>query len=45
MWLQNRRTAWIAYMASDDPPFEEKATDIIGLYMNPPQFVDEKTAI
>ena len=38
------------YMASDDPLFEEKAADIIGLYMNPPQHaavfcVDEKTAI
>lgn len=38
------------YMASNDPQFEEKAADIIGLYMNPPQHaavfcVDEKTAI
>src|ERR1700730_3302572 len=38
------------YMASDDPRFEEKAADIIGLYMKPPQHaavfcVDEKTAI
>lgn len=38
------------YMASDDPDFERKATDIIALYMNPPQHaavfcVDEKTAI
>jgi transposase len=38
------------YMASHDPRFEEKAADIIGLYMNPPQHaavfcVDEKTAI
>ena len=38
------------YMASDDPEFEEKAADIIGLYMNPPQHaavfcVDEKSAI
>ena len=38
------------YMASDDPHFEEKAADIIGLYLNPPQHaavfcVDEKTAI
>jgi transposase len=38
------------YMASNDPEFERKATDIIGLYMNPPQHaavfcVDEKTAI
>jgi transposase len=38
------------YMASNDPDFEQKAADIIGLYMNPPQHaavfcVDEKTAI
>ena len=38
------------YMASEDPQFEQKAADIIGLYMNPPQHaavfcVDEKTAI
>jgi hypothetical protein len=38
------------YLASNDPDFEEKAADIIGLYMNPPQHaavfcVDEKTAI
>jgi transposase len=38
------------YMLSDDPEFERKAADIIGLYMNPPQHaavfcVDEKTAI
>src|SRR5215813_4980574 len=38
------------YIASNDPEFETKATDIIGLYMNPPQHaavfcVDEKTAI
>jgi transposase len=37
-------------MASDDPEFESKAADIIGLYLNPPQHaavfcVDEKTAI
>ena len=37
-------------MVSNDPQFEQKATDIIGLYMNPPQHaavfcVDEKTAI
>jgi len=25
------------YMASDDPDFETKAADIIGLYLNPPQ--------
>jgi transposase len=38
------------YMLSDDPHFEEKAADIIGLYLKPPQHaavfcVDEKTAI
>jgi transposase len=38
------------YMASDDPHFETKAADIIGLYLNPPRHaavfcVDEKTAI
>ena len=38
------------YMASNDPDFEQKATDIIALYMNPPQHaavfcVDEKSAI
>jgi len=38
------------YLASDDPDFERKATDIIGLYLNPPQHaavfcIDEKTAI
>src|SRR5215470_10999548 len=38
------------YMASNDPEFEAKATDIIGLYLNPPQHaavfcIDEKTAI
>ena len=37
-------------MASNDPAFEEKAADIIALYMDPPQHavvfcVDEKTAI
>jgi transposase len=37
------------YMASDDPEFEAKASDIIGLYLRPPQHaavfcVDEKTA-
>ena len=25
------------YLASDDPDFESKAADIIGLYLNPPQ--------
>ena len=38
------------YMASNDPDFEKKAADIIGLYINPPAHaaifcVDEKTAI
>lgn len=38
------------YMASNDPDFEAKAADIIGLYLHPPQHaavfcVDEKTAI
>ncbi len=38
------------YMASDDPCFEAKAADVIGLYLNPPAHaavfcVDEKTAI
>ena len=38
------------YMASDDPEFERKAADILGLYLRPPQHaavfcVDEKTAI
>src|SRR5271155_1069694 len=38
------------YMTSDDPDFERKAADVIGLYVNPPQHaavfcVDEKTAI
>lgn len=38
------------YVRSTDPAFEEKAADIIGLYLNPPQHgavfcVDEKTAI
>jgi hypothetical protein len=37
-------------MASNDPDFETKAADIIGLYLNPPAHaavfcVDEKTAI
>jgi len=37
-------------MASNDPAFEQKAADVIALYMNPPQnaavfCVDEKTAI
>jgi transposase len=38
------------YMASNDPNFETKAAEIIGLYLYPPQhaavfWVDEKTAI
>ena len=38
------------YMATNDPEFEKKAADIIGLYLNPPAHaavfcVDEKTAI
>jgi transposase len=38
------------YMASNDPQFEEKAADVLGLYLHPPQHalvlcVDEKTAI
>jgi transposase len=38
------------YMASNDPAFEEKAADVLGLYLNPPQHalilcVDEKAAI
>src|SRR5215204_2821251 len=38
------------YIASNDPDFETKAADVIGLYLNPPQHaavfcVDEKTAI
>ena len=38
------------YMQSDDPDFELKAADVIGLYINPPDHaavfaVDEKTAI
>lgn len=38
------------YVASNDPEFESKAADVIGLYLHPPQHaavfcVDEKTAI
>jgi len=38
------------YLTSDDPDFERKAADILGLYLHPPQHaavfcVDEKTAI
>ncbi len=46
--LQPHRTE--SYMASNDPDFEIKAADVIGLYLHPPQHaavfcVDEKTAI
>jgi len=39
-----------SYMASNDPDFESKAADVIGLYLNPPQHaavfcVDEKTQV
>lgn len=39
-----------AYVASPDPDFEQKAADVIGLYLTPPEHavvfcVDEKTAI
>jgi len=39
-----------SYVASNDPNFEAKALDVIGLYLNPPQHaivfsVDEKSAI
>jgi transposase len=38
------------YLSSNDPDFETKAADVIGLYLNPPQHaavfsVDEKSAI
>ncbi|MCW8237381.1 IS630 family transposase, partial [Verminephrobacter eiseniae] len=38
------------HMVSNDPDFETKAADVIGLYLNPPAHavvfcVDEKTAI
>lgn len=44
------RTGSSVYMQSDDPDFETKAADVIGLYLNPPQHAavfaaDEKTAI
>ena len=37
-------------MLSDDPDFEQKAADVLGLYLTPPEHavvfaVDEKTAI
>jgi transposase len=46
--IQPHRTR--RYMESNDPDFETKATDVIGLYLKPPQnaavfCVDEKTAI
>src|ERR1700716_160204 len=46
--LQQHRAR--AYLASEDPEFEEKAADIIGLYLKPPLHaavfcVDEKSAI
>ena len=46
--LQPHRFA--RYMLSDDPHFEQKAADLIGLYLNPPHHAavfaaDEKTAI
>ncbi len=39
-----------SYMSSDDPDFEKKAADVIGLYLNPPQHaavfsLDEKTQV
>jgi transposase len=39
-----------SYMALDDPDFESKAADVIGLYLNPPQHaavfsLDEKTQV
>jgi transposase len=39
-----------SYMASDDPDFESKAADVIGLYLHPPQHaavfsLDEKTQV
>ena len=52
MWVQSglKPHRLDRYMVSNDPNFEQKATDIIGLYINPPQHaavfcVDEKTAI
>lgn len=52
VWVQTRLKPHRLdrYMASNDPLFEQKAADIIGLYMDPPQnaavfCVDEKTAI
>ena len=52
IWAKARlKPHWLdRYMASNDPAFEEKAAEIIALYMDPPQHaavfcVDEKTAI
>ena len=52
VWTKHRLTPHRLdrYLASNDPQFESKAADIIGLYLNPPQHaavfsVDEKTAI
>src|SRR3990172_7487361 len=33
------------YMASDDPHFEAKAADVIGLYLNPPAHADRKSVV
>ena len=48
--LPNKAHRLEGYLASNDPDFETKAADVIGLYLNPPQHaavfsVDEKTAI
>jgi hypothetical protein len=51
VWAKHRLKQWRLdrYMASNDPDFERKAADVIGLYVNPPApavfCVDEKTAI
>ena len=52
MWRKHtlRPHRLAGYMASNDPDFETKAAEIIGLYLHPPQHaavfcVDEKTAI
>src|SRR5690606_10502810 len=56
LWLMHRQSSdprphrLDGYMASNDPSFDEKAADIIDLYLNPPQHaavfcVDEKTPI
>ena len=52
IWAKNRLKPHRLdrYMASDDPDFEKKAADVIGLYLKPPAnavvfCVDEKTAI